>query len=783
MSKRGVLRLRWLAVGGLLVALLRPGAATAASTSENLLINGDAERQRCTDDWTAQTSIPGWRVTRGAAAVLCYAAFRFTGERPVIPKGASAGAALFAAPGADTAMEQVVEVGAADAAIDEGQVEFTLSGWLGGWRDRPGCAVTANFLDRRGRATGSPVVIADPDAHARRGVTGLLAHSARGLVPAGTRRIRVTVQFLSGVTSFNDAYADNISLTLSGAARSLERAAAVPAAARIPALDHVVVVMMENTNFADVIHEQGTKVSVDERMPFTAALAHHGVVLGNMWGTYHPSDQNYVAMIAGDTFKFGLTYFPDYDLRVPHLGDLLNDGGKSWKAYVQAMQVPCNLQSQGSGQDSYSPDDQPFVQFEDVVGDPARCAASVRDLSDFALDIARDRLPDFAWIAADDWWDGEGAWYENYDVAYSNAKQDQFLRSALQPLLQSAAWRDSRSLLIVTWDESGGWGWPDNRVPTILVGSPGLLHAGMVLEDHVDGYDLLRTIEGALRVRGLGRNDEFAQPLNGIFAAAGPGDDRTVGRGSDAVDEEDEREPRAVQELWPTAAIATRGTLADTFGQVTTPAAVYRGQALTVIASVGVGPSAVLNIEPVGRAPSMHSESYRFADDHRSAAIPTGDLAPGIYGVWLRDGGEPPRRAPLMATVLRPASINADRPGVEIVGASAGDTALLEVREGSNLGVHYCFPADLNPGEGWVGVFAAGTPVSQMTKDTAETIGFWLKTPGGQESSTCGAAQAFASELAPDEQYEVRLFHDTPSGGTRVIGRGDAFRVTPALPP
>jgi hypothetical protein len=790
MSKSGALRY-WLAIGGLLVALLRQGTATAGTTSgttsENLVVNGNAEGQRCTDDWTAQTSIPGWRVTRGAAAVLCYAAFRFTGETPVVPKGAPAGDALFAAPGADTAMEQIVDVGAAAAAIDEGHVGFTLSAWLGGWRDRPGCAITAIFLNRRGRATGSPVVIANADAEARArgGLTGLLARSAHGLVPRGTRRISVTVQFLSGATSFNDAYADNISLTLSGDGggdvSGLKHAAMAPPAARIPALDHVVVVMMENTNFSDVIHVQGTHVSVDDGMPFTAALAHRGVVLDNMWGTYHPSDQNYVAMIAGDTFKFGLTYFPDYDLRVPHLGDLLNDSGKSWKAYVQDMMVPCNLESQGSGQESYSPDDQPFVQFQDVIGDAARCAAGVRDLSDFTADIARGTLPDFAWIAADNWWDGEGAWYENYDVAYSNTQQDQFLRSALQPLLQSAAWQNSRSLAIVTWDESGGWGWPDNRVPTILVGSPGLLAVGGVFTDHVNGYDLLRTIESALRVRSLGRYDEFAQPLNAIFAAAEPGGDD----GSDAdADADANTNADAALALWPAAAIATRGSLADTFGQVTTPAAVYRGQALNVVAASKVGADAVLNIEPVGHVPTLHSESYRFADDRRSASIPTGGLAPGVYGVWLRDGTQPPQRAPLMATVLPPASINPDdQPGVEIVGASAGDATVLEVREGSNLGVHYCFPADSTPALGWVGVFAAGTPVSELTKDTADAIGFWLKTPGGQEAPTCGAAQAFASELAPNQEYQVLLLYDTASGATRVIGHGDAFRVTPALPP
>jgi len=69
--------------------------------------------------------------------VLCYAAFDYTGEAPVLSSSGSGGAALFTAPGADTAMEQSVDVSAAASAIDHGTVGFTLSGWLGGWDARP----------------------------------------------------------------------------------------------------------------------------------------------------------------------------------------------------------------------------------------------------------------------------------------------------------------------------------------------------------------------------------------------------------------------------------------------------------------------------------------------------------------------------------------------------------------------------------------------------------------------------------------------------------------------
>jgi hypothetical protein len=750
---------------GLVAVLIEPAIANAA-TSANLLVNGDAELQLCTNDWTAQTSIPGWRVIRGAASVLCYSAFNFTEVTPATPSNVPAGNALFAAPGADTAMEQSVDVSAAATAIDSGTVTFNLSGWLGGWSNRPERAtLTAVFLNATGQSTGTPVVIANVDAQARGNVTGLVSRAVDGVVPPSTRQITVTVQFLSGMTSFQNAYADNISLTLTGSVSGLVPAAAVPPPASIPALDHVYVLMMENTNFADVIQITGNTVTFDPQMPFFASLAKSGVILNNMWETYHPSDQNYVAMIAGNTYRYGPVYYPDYDLPVTHLGDLLNAQGKSWSGDVQDMITPCNLASIGQGETSFSPDDEPFVQFQDVIDNRARCVADIRDLKDFTAAIASNTLPNFAWLAADNWWDGEGAWYENYDQAFSNAKQDQFLQSALQPLVDSAQFQQSRSLLIVTWDEADGWGWPDDHVPTILVGSPGLLQAGTVLHKHVNGYDLLRTIESALGVGSLGRFDQFAVPLNEVFTG-------------------DETPDTEAGYLWPTAAVATRGSINDTFGTATTPAAVDQGQPLTLVVPAGVDSTTVVTLEPLGQVPTATSPTYHFNSDNMSIAIPTNQLAPGVYGVWLQHGTAPPYLAPMMATILPPALVTPGSPGVEIVGAStSGNPANVGQRYGSNPIVRYCRPSGVAAANSWIGVFAAGTPSDQMTQANADVIGFWLKTPGGGgENEPCGEAEAYASELTPGQQYEVLLFQNAANGTATAVGRTAAFTVTPDLP-
>jgi hypothetical protein len=748
------------------VASLAQATTATFTTTENLVRNGNAESHRCTDDWSAQTPVPGWRVLRGAASVLCYSAFKVAQESPKLPASAPAGKALFAAPGADTAIEQVIDVAAASAAIDKGRADFSLSAWLGGWRDRPEQAtLTAVFLDEARHATGSPVVLAHEEASTQSHRSRLVAREVKGVVPPQTRQIVITAHFTSGMTSYHNAFADNISLTLHGDSIELGhlgRADLAAPTSSIPALDHVYVVMMENTNYSDVIHTTGRSVAIDANMPFLASLAKRGVTLTNMWGNYHPSDQNYVAMVAGDTYRYGPVYFPDYDLPVTHLGDLLDAKGKRWRAYVQNMKTPCSLNNDGN----YAPDDQPFVHFKNVIDNPERCAATVRDLSDFASAIAMKTLPNFAWIAADGWWDGEGAWWDNFSMVDSLAAQDQFLKSTFAALVNSAEWRKSRSLLIVTWDESLGWGWPDNRVPTVLVGSPGLLREGAVVNRHYDGYSVLRSIESAFRLDSLKRHDQFAEPLNAAFTV------------------EEAGEPNVAADLWPAEDVATRGTLEDTFGRVTTPAAVVRGKSLKLVVTEKSGAEAFVNLEPLGQVPSHNSKSYSVDGEKGVVSIPTERMEPGVYGAWLRRGAEPPHRAPLLVTILPRALVSPELPGVEIVGASehGQGNGVINLRAVSNPIVRYCRPTGVAAAETWIGVFPVDSPSDQLTKENANALGFWLKTPGNAKGQGCGETMAFAAELPLGQNYRVSLFRDDANGSSEAVGQTATFTMTPALP-
>jgi uncharacterized protein (TIGR03437 family) len=108
-----------------------------------------------------------------------------------------------------------VDVSAAAALIDGGSVRYSASAWLGGYATRGGStSLMVEFRDWNDSGLGTiqlgPVTSAD-----RGGGAKLVARSVDGVVPAGTRWIRVTLKMASAdAGSPNDGCADSLSLTL-----------------------------------------------------------------------------------------------------------------------------------------------------------------------------------------------------------------------------------------------------------------------------------------------------------------------------------------------------------------------------------------------------------------------------------------------------------------------------------------------------------------------------------------------------------------------------------------
>jgi len=339
-----------------------------------------------------------------------------------------------------------------------------------------------------------------------------LARSMTGSVPTHARSISVVLQFVDTSGSYNIGYADNLSLTLS---TPLATPALVAPPSHIPAFDHVFLVMMENTDYSAVIGDTSDA-------PFINSLAAGGTLLTNASGTYHPSDENYLAIAGGDNFVQGAIYYPNIHVSAPHLGDRIEAIGKTWKGYEQGMGTPCNLKN---NYDSYyAPDDLPFINFTDISNNTARCQAHLLDLGQFAADLqSTATTPSFVWLSADDYYDGEAS---GNGSPTSLQVQDNWLKQTLQPLFASPAWTQQRSLLILTWDESETRG--TNHIATILVDSQNLVNRGYRSTRDYNHYSVGRTIESALGLTPLTPNDQYAEPINDAFLPVTPANSPTL---------------------------------------------------------------------------------------------------------------------------------------------------------------------------------------------------------------------------------------------------------------
>lgn len=197
-------------VAAAVVATAHPAAGP------NLIKNGGADAGPGVMDAShVSTAMPGWTRTPNNFTAVKYAAGGGFPDAAI--GGPIGGKANFFAGGPNAATSsatQVVKVTRYKAPIDAGQRVATLSAFLGGYAEHgDSMSVTATFLSEAGKKLGvlkiGPVTAAE-----RQGVTALIEKSASKPVPKKTRSIQVKLAAKRLIPSYNDGYADNVSLTL-----------------------------------------------------------------------------------------------------------------------------------------------------------------------------------------------------------------------------------------------------------------------------------------------------------------------------------------------------------------------------------------------------------------------------------------------------------------------------------------------------------------------------------------------------------------------------------------
>lgn len=252
-------------------------------------------------------------------------------------------------------------------------------------------------------------------------------------------------------------------------------------------INHIVVLILENTKYDDAIDE-----------PFLRDFAKAGALLKNSHGVIHPSQPNYIALIAGATH--GVIADRKYSLDKLHLGDLLEDGSKTWKTYAEGYPGNGFL---GEEHGRYRRKHVPFLSFKSVQDSPRRLSYVV-DLWEFFSDHRNNTLPNFSMIIPD--MDNDG-----HDTGVGRASNSS--KTFLSSLMNDAEMM-KKTLIIITFDEDNSTTWT-NDIYTAFYGAG--VKAGAISKTTYNHYNVLRTIEEIFNIGNLGEKDKDANPILDIW--------------------------------------------------------------------------------------------------------------------------------------------------------------------------------------------------------------------------------------------------------------------------
>lgn len=256
---------------------------------------------------------------------------------------------------------------------------------------------------------------------------------------------------------------------------------AVPAtaASQPPVYDHIVVVVEENHSASSVLGNRDA--------PFINSLAADGALMTQSYAVTRPSQPNYLALFAGDTFGVDSNACPLNLGDAPNLASGLFAAGRTFGGFAEGLPAAGECTA-----GAYARKHVPWLNFTNVP------AGASKPMSAFTGD---GNLPTVSLVVPDldnDMHDGSIADGDGWLAAH---------------LAGYASWaKANNSLLIVTWDEDDDRA--DNHIATIFYGAgvrPG------TYDTPINHYSVLSTVQ---EIYGLPRTGRAAStaPVAGIWA-------------------------------------------------------------------------------------------------------------------------------------------------------------------------------------------------------------------------------------------------------------------------
>jgi len=259
--------------------------------------------------------------------------------------------------------------------------------------------------------------------------------------------------------------------------------------------DHVLIIVFENQDYADVIAD-----------PYFASLAERGALFTDFHGLFHPSYSNYLAMVSGHAFMSA--FDSQRNLKELTIADRLGEAKLRWKNYAEGYPGPPCVTNSTFPNSRYARKHVPFMSFESARGQQ-ECGNIVSDR--VLLDDLARGLPNYMFYSPDLDHDGHDP---TSDHPVGLIKASRWLERFLEPLLKDRRFT-MRTLTIVTFDESAALLLPDdNHIYTVFLGE--MVEPGIYSENY-NHFNVLRTIEDNFDLGTLTENDACAKTIDDVW--------------------------------------------------------------------------------------------------------------------------------------------------------------------------------------------------------------------------------------------------------------------------
>jgi phosphatidylinositol-3-phosphatase len=196
-------------------------------------------------------------------------------------------------------------------------------------------------------------------------------------------------------------------------------------------INHVVVVVLENHSFSEVIGNSA--------VPYLNNLASTYGLATQYYGDTHPSIGNYFMLTTGQIIT-NSEVTPPARVSADNIVRELLANGKTWKSYAESLPSIGYL---GTDVYPYAQHHNPFVFFSDVQSSAAQ-TSNIVPFTQFGADLTSGQLPNFSFVVPNQL-------HNAHDGSLNQA--DVWLSQNIAPLLSSSVFQKD-GLLIVLFDES-----------------------------------------------------------------------------------------------------------------------------------------------------------------------------------------------------------------------------------------------------------------------------------------------------------------------------------------